>query len=77
MTTWDRFMLSFIFGYVIGRLLVSYLLAHERKKAEKDNITFMGARKMSKEEMDELMKLLGQPPTTGDDDDEDEDEEDE
>ena len=74
MTTWDRFMLSFIFGYVIGRILVSYLLAHERKKAEK-NITFMGARKMSKEEMDELMKLLGQSPIMEDDDDEDEEDE--
>lgn len=67
MTFFDRFMLSFIFGYVIGRLIAAMLLRHERRKAESE-IQFMGAKKLTKEEMDELMKVLGGKAYDKDDD---------
>ena len=70
MTFLDRFMLSFMFGYIAVSMLINLLNVYKHKK-DSEHIHFMGTKNMTKEEMDALIKILGQDQT------EDEDEEDE
>lgn len=70
MTFWDRFMLNFMFGYIVTNMLIKLFGAYKYKK-ESEHIHFMGTKNMTKEDMDALIKIFGQDQT------EDEDEKDE
>lgn len=71
MTFFDRFMLSFIFGYIVGSLLVRIMVGIRRREEEK-HIKCLGTKKLSDEEAKELFKVLGLEKPEEEDDEEDE-----
>lgn len=58
MTFFDRFMLSFLFGYAVASLLTRTLESAKRREAEK-HIKCLGTKKLTDEEAKELFKMLG------------------
>lgn len=70
MTFFDRFMLSFLFGYTVGSLLISTIKADIRRREAEKHIKYLGTKKLTDEEAKELFKMLGleKPEEDGEED---------